>query len=50
MEELADVLEVVKSLAELEKNTLDDIIDLANKKREKRGGFELKIYLEEADE
>jgi len=50
LEELADVLEVVKSLAELEKNTLDDIIDLANKKREKRGGFELKIYLEEVDE
>ncbi len=50
LEELADVLEVIKSMAELENKTLEDIIDLANKKREKRGGFMQKIYLIEVDE
>lgn len=46
LEELADLLEVVKSLAESENSSLEHIIELANKKREKRGGFEKKIFLE----
>ena len=45
IEELADMLEVMISLAALEEKSLDDIIVEADKKREKRGGFKEKIYL-----
>ena len=47
IEELADMLEVMISLAKLENKNLDDIIETAKNKKEKRGGFEKKIYLEE---
>ena len=46
IEELADVLEILKSIAELENKNLDDVIDEANQKRLKRGGFEKRIFLE----
>lgn len=46
VEELADMLEVIDALARLEDKTLDDVIEIANKKRDKRGGFRDKIYLE----
>lgn len=46
LEELADVLEVLRAIAELEKSNLDDIIELANQKKLKRGGFEKRILLE----
>ena len=46
IEELADMLEVMVSLAKLENKSLDDIITVAKKKNEKRGSFEDKIYLE----
>lgn len=45
-EELADLLEVIKSIAQLEDKTIDDIIEIANQKRLKRGGFEKRIFLE----
>lgn len=45
IEELADMLEVMTSLAELENKSLDDILNVADQKREKRGGFKEKIYL-----
>ena len=45
IEELADMLEVMISLAKLENKTLDDIIDYCNKKHEKRGGFQKRLYL-----
>lgn len=45
IEELADMLEVMISLAALEEKTLEDIAEEATKKREKRGGFKEKIYL-----
>jgi len=45
-EELADMIEVIRSLAVLENATLEDIIKLADEKRAKRGGFEKKIFLE----
>lgn len=50
IEELADMLEVIKSLASLENKNLNDIIDIANKKKEKRGAFDKKIYLEKVIE
>lgn len=46
IEELADVLEALKALAKLENATLEDIIAVANKKAEKRGAFDKKIFLE----
>lgn len=46
VEELADMLEVIKALAKLEDKNLDDIIEIADKKIEKRGAFEEKIFLE----
>ena len=46
IEELADMLEIIQSLANLENKNLDDIIEAAKIKRLKRGGFENKIYLE----
>lgn len=50
LEELADLIEVIKFLAESENSSLDRIIDISNNKREKRGGFEKKIFLEKVIE
>lgn len=47
IEELADMLEVMIYLAKLENKDLNDIIDVCNKKHDKRGGFEDRIYLED---
>ena len=49
IEELADMLEVMISLAKLEGKDLDDVIEVAKVKRLKRGGFNKKIYLEEVE-
>lgn len=46
IEELADMLEVLKALAQLEGKTLDDVIEVAKVKVKKRGAFEKKIFLE----
>ena len=46
LEELADVLEVLRSIAELEGSQFGDIIQIADKKKEKRGGFQKRIFLE----
>lgn len=46
IEELADMLEIIISLAKLENKSLNDVIKIAKIKREKRGGFEERIYLE----
>ena len=46
LEELADVLEVLRSISELNDKKLDDIIAIADQKRMKRGGFEKRIFLE----
>lgn len=46
VEELADMLEIIISLARLEKTNLETIIEIAKKKKAKRGGFEKKLYLE----
>ena len=46
IEELADMLEIIISLAQLEEKSLDDVIEVAKTKRLKRGGFDKKIYLE----
>ena len=50
IEELADMLEIISSLAKLENASLEDVIRVMDKKREKRGGFEDKIFLEKVIE
>lgn len=50
VEELADMLEVIRAIAKLEDKTLEDVIEVANKKVDKRGGFEEKIFLEKVIE
>ncbi len=50
IEELADMLEVIKALAKLENATLDDVITVANNKAAKRGAFNDKIFLEKVIE
>jgi len=45
IEELADMIEVIRALAKLENKTLDDVITVADKKTEKRGAFKEKIFL-----
>lgn len=46
LEELADMIEIIRSLAKVENSTLDEIIAIANEKNLKRGAFEEKIFLE----
>ena len=46
IEELADMIEVIKALAKLEGKTLDDVIEVSNQKVKKRGAFYKKIFLE----
>lgn len=50
VEELADMLEVISSLAKLEGKSLEDVIEVKNKKCDKRGGFEKRIFLEKVEE
>lgn len=46
IEELADMLEIIKFLALLEGKSFEDVINVADEKNIKRGSFEDKIYLE----
>lgn len=46
LEELADMLEVRIALVNLENATLEDIMTIADEKRNKCGGFKEKIFLE----
>ncbi len=50
IEELADMLEVIKALGHLENKSLNDIIDVANQKNKSRGSFNKKIFLEKVIE
>ena len=50
VEELDDMLEIIKALAKLENKTLQDVIEIADINRKKRGAFEKKIFLEKVIE
>lgn len=50
IEELADMLEIIKALALLENKSLEDVIEVADVKVKKRGSFVKKIYLEKVVE
>ena len=44
LEELADVFEVLKSIAQLENKNIEDEMNVANQKRIKKGGFEKRMF------
>jgi len=46
IEELADMLEVIRALAKVEGFSLEKVIEIAEEKAIKRGAFNDKIYLE----
>lgn len=48
-EESADLFEVIKAYNELMRNSFDDIVNTMDKKREKRGGFSRKLFLERTE-
>jgi len=50
LEELADLLELIKAIALIDSATLEDIEQIRAKKAEERGGFEKRILLEEIRE
>ena len=50
LEELADMLEIIESLANIEDSSLDSVIEIAKEKKLKRGGFNKRIFLESVDE
>jgi len=50
VEELADMLEIIRALAKLEGKELQDVIEIADNKNKKRGAFEKKIFLEKVIE
>ena len=47
IEELADLLEVIISLGKLQGKSFEDIINVCEQKRLKRGAFDKMIYLED---
>jgi len=46
LEELADMLEVIFALGSIENATEQNLMDIMYQKREQRGGFVKKLYLE----
>ena len=50
IEELADMLEVIRALGKLENATIEEIMKFANEKNAKRGAFNDKIFLEKVIE
>lgn len=44
IEEMADVLEVLFAICEARGHSVEELMKVRNAKREKRGGFEQKIY------
>ena len=46
LEEIADMLEVLKYLVKIENSSLEEVMNIGLKKNELRGSFEKRIYLE----
>lgn len=46
LEEMADVLEVLLAICEARGHSVDELMEVCDKKREKRGGFRDKVYWE----
>ena len=49
IEEAADILEVLTAIAAEHGATIDSIVDIARRKREQRGGFEMRLWLESVE-
>ncbi|MGE6204650.1 nucleoside triphosphate pyrophosphohydrolase [Guptibacillus hwajinpoensis] len=45
VEELADILELIYSLVDVHRSSLEELEDVRKEKREVRGGFEDRVYL-----
>lgn len=50
LEELADVLEIIHALAECHGSSIKEVEAIRERKAEKRGGFQEKIFLVEVEE
>ena len=50
LEELADMIEVIRALGNLENTTIEEIINIADVKNDRRGAFNNKIFLEKVVE
>ncbi|MGG3802677.1 nucleoside triphosphate pyrophosphohydrolase [Metabacillus fastidiosus] len=50
LEELADLLEIIHSLAQYHDTTIDEIEKIRRRKEIERGGFKEKIYLIEVED
>ncbi len=50
IEELADMIEVIRALAKLENKELKDVVSIADEKSKKRGAFNNRIFLEKVIE
>ncbi len=48
-EEMADVIEVIDAMLYHNKISLEEVLAIRDKKREKRGGFEKGVFLESID-
>ena len=44
LEELADIYELIRTIAELHDSSMENVARLANKKKKERGAFEKKIF------
>ena len=44
VEEMADVIEVLFAICEARGHSVEELMEVRNEKREKRGGFEQKIF------
>lgn len=50
IEELADIIEVVQALAVFRGSTLDEVLKIKEKKAEKNGKFEKRLFLEKVED
>lgn len=50
VEELADMIEIIRHLAQLEGSSLDEVVKVADEKKIERGAFAKKIFLEKVNE
>ncbi len=45
LEELSDVLEVIRAISKVKGYTFEDVLNIMEEKKSKRGGFDEKIFL-----
>lgn len=50
LEEMADIFEVITALNEAEGRSIEEVVEVQKKKREERGAFKGRIFLESVEE